>query len=404
MSGKKDKAGVETVSSALRFGRLKGSLSAGLVGLPNVGKSSLFNLLTASSVPAENYPFCTIEPTTARCPVPDSRYERLVSIWSPPSTYPSYLQVTDIAGLVRGAAEGAGLGNAFLSNIQSVDALLHVVRAFEDEGVVHVEDSVDPVRDLETIQRELCAKDLQYVSAAEAAALKDVKKTPDMKLPIRFYDVMLKSRALLEAGKPVREGEWSGPEVECIREKLPSLITTKPVVYLVNLTAPDFVRRKNKHLAGVAAWVAAHGGGAVIPMSVAWEEALWATREDPLAREAFLAGDGGTGTGTPAKSALPRAILTAYKDLALTHYFTAGDKEVRCWTIPQGTLAPEAAGAVHSDFTKLFISAEVVSWADYEAIALKESPVVKGFASLKAAGKFRAEGKSYVVCDGDIIQ
>jgi obg-like ATPase 1 len=272
------------------------------------------------------------------------------------------------------------------------------VRAFEDDAVVHVDDAIDPVRDLATIQHELCAKDLAYVDAAEAAALKDVKKTPDMKLPLRFFDVMKKTRELLAADRPVREGEWSGPEVETIREKLPQLITTKPVAYLVNLSAPDFVRKRNKHLAGIAAWVAAHGGGAVIPLSVAWEQALWATRDDAAARAAFLAEAGG------AKSALPRAIATSYRDLELRHYFTCGEKEVRAWTVPGGATAPEAAGAIHSDFTKLFIAAEVVSWADFAEHQLPVVPSVKGFAAVKAAGRYRTEGRAYVVNDGDIVQ
>ena len=168
-----------------------------------------------------------------------------------------------------------------------------------------------------------------------------------MKLPLRFYAVMERVKALLEADKPVRDGEWSGPEVECIREKLPCLITTKPVTYMVNLSAADFLRRKNKHLAGIAAWVSAHGGGAVIPFSIEWEERLWALRGDAPARAAFLAEVPGT------KSALPRAIVTAYRELELTHFFTAGDKEVRCWTVLKGTPAPEAAGCIHSDFTKV---------------------------------------------------
>ena len=393
MASKKDASPV-TPSSALRFSRAKGTLSAGLCGLPNVGKSSLFNLMTSSSVPAENFPFCTIEPNTARCPVPDARYEELCRIWDPPSTYPAFLSVVDIAGLIRGASTGAGLGNAFLSHIQAVDALIHVVRAFDDDAVVHVEDSVLPERDLNIIMLEFCAKDLEFVDAAEAAAIKDCKKTPDMKLPLRFYDVMRKSRELLAAGKPVRMGEWSGPEVECIREKLPHLITTKPVVTMVNLSQADFCRKKNKHLASIVEWVAAHGGGAVIPFSVAWEQAYAATSGDAAAREAFVKESGG------AKSALPRAILTAYKDLELCHYFTAGDKEVRCWTVPKDTAAPEAAGAVHSDFTKLFIAAEVVSWEDFHAV----QPPQKGFAALKAAGKYRTEGKTYIVKDGDICQ
>jgi len=378
-------------STALRFGRMKGTLSAGLVGLPNVGKSSLYTLLTSHQVPAENFPFCTIDPSTARCAVPDKRYDHLCALWSPPSRYPASLSVTDIAGLVKGASEGAGLGNAFLSHIQAVDSLIHVVRSFDSDEVVHVEDSVDPVRDLETIQRELCLKDLQYVAAAEAAAVKDLKKTPTMKLPLRFYAVMERARALLNSNQPVRNGPWDGPEVETIREKLPMLITTKPVMYLVNLSAADFVRKKNKHLPAIASWVEAHGGGSVIPFSVEFEQraAELAAAGDEAAVAAFAQG---------AKSSLPRCILTSYKELQLIHFFTCGEKEVRAWTVPHGTCAPEAGGAIHGDFTTLFISADVCSYEDFKALSSGKS-----FADVRAAGKMRGEGRSYVVCDGDII-
>jgi len=306
MPPKPDAAASAAPSTALRFGRMKGTLSAGLVGLPNVGKSSLYTLMTLHQVPAENFPFCTIDPTTARCAVPDKRYEHLVSLWKPPSEYAASLSVTDIAGLVKGASEGAGLGNAFLSHIQAVDSLIHVVRSFDSDEVVHVDDSVDPVRDLETIQRELCRKDLAYVDAQEAAAVKDLKKTPTMKLPLRFYTVMARARELLNAGMPVREGPWDGPEVETIREKLPALITTKTVLYVANLSARDFVRKSNKHLPAIAAWVAAHGGGAVIPFSVEFEQKLAELAGDEAAAAAFAQG---------ARSALPRIIVTGYREL-----------------------------------------------------------------------------------------
>jgi obg-like ATPase 1 len=264
--------------------------------------------------------------------VPDTRYDALCALWKPLSEYPAYLSVTDIAGLVKGAAEGAGLGNAFLSHIQGVDALMHVVRAFESDEIVHVDDSVDPVRDLETIQAELCQKDLAYVESQEALALRDVKKTPDMKLPIRFFDVMKKTKELLTARKPVRDAEWTSPEIECIREKLPQLITTKANIFLVNLSASDFVRKRNKHLAGIAAWVAAHGGGPIIPISVEWEQKLWALREDAPGKAAFLAEAAG------AKSSLPRAIVTGYRELELAHYFT-----VRCTAAGEACRSPRQA-------------------------------------------------------------
>ncbi|KIY97505.1 hypothetical protein MNEG_10457 [Monoraphidium neglectum] len=245
----------EPPAKAARFGRVRNNLKMGILGLPNVGKSSLFNLLTEQNIAAENYPFCTIDPNDSRCAVPDARYDWLCDLWKPPSMYPAYLHVTDIAGLVRGAAEGAGLGNAFLSHVAAVDGLFHVVRAFESDEVVHVDDSVDPVRDLDTIQMELCKKDLDYVGRMEDDALKDVKKTPNMKLPLHFYSTFEKVRELLKANKPVRDAEWTAKEVELIMEKMPALLTAKPVVYLVNMSAADFQRKKNKHLPKIHQWV-----------------------------------------------------------------------------------------------------------------------------------------------------
>eukprot|EP01104_Vermistella_antarctica_P010872 TRINITY_DN2946_c0_g1_i1.p1 TRINITY_DN2946_c0_g1~~TRINITY_DN2946_c0_g1_i1.p1 ORF type:complete len:414 (+),score=127.35 TRINITY_DN2946_c0_g1_i1:27-1244(+) len=382
----------EQASNVARFGRMKNSLKMGIVGLPNVGKSSLFNILTEQNIAAENYPFCTIEPNNARCAVPDDRYEYLCDMWKPPSMYPAYLHITDIAGLVKGAAEGAGLGNAFLSHIQAIDGIFHVVRIFDDrEDVVHVDSSVDPVRDLETIQHELCAKDLEYTKSQERLSKLDVKKTPNMKLPLKFFAVMEKVTALLEADKPVRDAEWNQVEVDTIREKLPNLITTKPIIYLLNMSKKDFARKKNKHLGSVAKWIKDHGGGVVIPFSVAWEEEYFQMKEDPAAQKAFE-------VETKCKSALPRMVVTGYKELNLFYFFTAGEKEVRCWTVQKGSLAPQAAGVIHTDFEKAFIKAEVVTYDDFKAIA-----TTKGMGEVKAAGKMRQEGKKYVVQDGDII-
>lgn len=238
----------EEPAGAARFGRSSNNLKMGIVGLPNVGKSSLFNLLCDQNAAAENFPFCTIEPNSSRCPVPDERYDWLCRLWKPPSEYPAFLFVTDIAGLVRGAAEGAGLGNAFLSHIQAVDGIFHVVRAFESDEVIHVDDSIDPVRDLDTIQHELCLKDLEYLATCVEAEKKDVRKSPGMKLSALFIGTMEKVEALLKADTPIRGGLWTSPEVEMIRNKLPALLTTKPVAYLVNLTAEDYIRKKNRHL------------------------------------------------------------------------------------------------------------------------------------------------------------
>ena len=378
--------------SAARFGRVRNNLKMGVVGLPNVGKSSLFNLLTDQSIAAENFPFCTIEPNEARCAVPDERYDFLCNMWKPPSEYPAYLHVTDIAGLVRGAAEGAGLGNAFLSHIQAVDGIFHVVRAFDSEEVIHVDDSVDPVRDLETIQAELCAKDMEYLRKAVEQEKLDVKKNPTMKLSALFVSTMDKVEEMLTDNLPIRTGEWTTPEVQMIKEKLGRLITTKPIVYLVNLSKKDFIRKKNKWLVKIHTWIKEHGGGVMIPFSVEFEQELWDKREDVDATKAFLDSVDG------AKSALPKMVVQGYKELNLIYYFTAGEKEVRCWTLYEGSLAPQAAGVIHSDFERGFIKAEVVAFDDFKALAKG-----KGMAEVKAAGKYRQEGKTYVVKDGDII-
>ncbi|KAG2435278.1 hypothetical protein HXX76_007355 [Chlamydomonas incerta] len=391
MAPKKEEKEDKTTGAA-RFGRVRNSLKMGIVGLPNVGKSSLFNLLTEQNIAAENYPFCTIDPNESRCAVPDERYDWLCDMWKPPSMYPAYLQVTDIAGLVRGAAEGAGLGNAFLSHISAVDGIFHVVRAFDSEEVIHVDDSVDPIRDLETIQMELCKKDLEFVEKAEEKEIRDVKKSQNMKISLVFTSTFEKVKAMLKENKPVRCGEFNSKEVELIREKLDNLITTKPVVYLVNLSAADFMRKKNKWLAKIHAWIQEHGGGVLIPFSVEWEGKLWSLRDDPDGKKAFLAESAG------AVSSLPKMVVQGFKELNLIYFFTAGETEVRCWTIQRGTLAPQAAGVIHSDFERGFIKAEVVAYADFRALATSKSMM-----EVKAAGKYRQEGKSYVVEDGDII-
>lgn len=342
-------------------------------------------------ISAENYPFCTIDPNEGRCPVPDTRYDHLCNIWEPPSKYPAYLSIVDIAGLVKGAAEGAGLGNAFLSHIAAVDGIFHCIRAFDNPDVVHVEESVDPIRDLEIIQSELCKKDLEFVLKAEADEMKDVKKNPTMKLSTVFYSTYAKVKELLEANKPIRDGDWTTTEIEFIKEHMGNLITTKPVIYLINLTSEDFVRKKNKWLAKIHAWVQEHGGGTMIPFSVDFEQKLWSLRDDLDAKKAFL-------DESKCTSSLPKMVVQGYKELDLIYYFTAGETEVRCWTILRGTLAPQAAGVIHSDFERGFIKAEVCSFEDFKTLATGKS-----MAEVKAAGRYRMEGKTYVVEDGDII-
>ena len=343
------------------------------------------------AIAAENYPFCTIDPNEGRCPVPDTRYDYLCSQWEPPSKYPAYLSIVDIAGLVKGAAEGAGLGNAFLSHIAAVDGIFHCIRAFDNPDVVHVEESVDPIRDLDIIQSELCKKDLEFVLKAEADEIKDVKKNPTMKLSTVFYSTYTKVKELLEANKPIRDGDWTTTEIEFIKEHMGNLITTKPVVYLINLTADDFIRKKNKWLAKIHAWVQEHGGGTMIPFSVDFEQKLWSLRDDVDGKKAFL-------EESKCVSALPKMVVQGYKELDLIYYFTAGETEVRCWTILKGTLAPGAAGVIHSDFERGFIKAEVCAFEDFKSLATGKS-----MAEVKAAGRYRIEGKTYEVADGDIV-
>lgn len=323
----------------------------------------------------------------------DARYDYLCQMWNPPSMYPAYLMITDIAGLVRGASSGAGLGNAFLSNIMATDGIFHVVRAFDDPEVVHVDDELDPVRDLETITAELCLKDLETVKRAIADEERDVKKNPTMKLSALFISTMERIQDMLNKNLAVRTGTWNTPEVELIKEKLPALLTTKPMVYLINLSKTDYIRKKNKWLPKIHEWIKAHGGGVMIPFSVEYEQEMFDTCENDATKRAEF-----EAANENAKSAIPKMVTQGYKELNLLYFFTAGEKEVRCWTIYAGATAPQAAGVIHSDFEKTFIKAEVCAFDDFKAIATKP-----GMSEVKDAGKYRQEGKSYVVQDGDII-
>ncbi|KAI9007602.1 P-loop containing nucleoside triphosphate hydrolase protein [Hyaloraphidium curvatum] len=381
---------------AARFGRVRSNLRMGVVGLPNVGKSSLFNLLCDQSAAASNFPFCTIDPNESRCPVPDARYDYLCELWKPPSTYPPYLHVTDIAGLIRGASTGAGLGNAFLSHIQAVDGYFHVVRAFDNSEVVHVDDTVDPVRDLDTIQTELCLKDLETAKKAIEAEEVAVKKSQGkFKLSPTFLDVKEKVLSMLEKNVPVRAGEWNTGEVELINEKM-RFITTKPCVYLVNLSKDDFLRKKNKWLPKIKAWIDEKDPGAtMLPFSIEFEQELWNLRGDAEGTAALVA----QGVGAPAASMIPRMVTVGFSVLNLIYFFTAGEKEVRAWTVYNGATAPEAAGCIHSDFERGFIKAEVCAFQDFKDLSGGQ----KSMAAVKAAGKYRIEGKAYVVQSGDIV-
>lgn len=375
----------EESKGAARFGRVRNSLRMGIVGLPNVGKSSLFNLLTEQNIAAENYPFTTIDPNESRCPVPDERYDWLCNMWQPPSQYPAYLQVTDIAGLVRGAAEGLGLGNAFLSHISSVDGIFHVTRAFDDPDVIHVEDRIDPVADLEIIHSELRAKDKERLGGIIEALAK--LRGAVQKEQKEEKEIAEKVLAWLEDGKDVRFGEWNLREVEALNTW--QLLTAKPVVYLVNMSVKDYLRKKNKHLPKIFEWISTHGGDPIIPFSGAFENQWFDLQEDAEAQKKFAEEHEG------ATSALPKIITTGFKSIHLIYFFTAGADEVKCWQIRKGSKAPQAAGTIHTDFERGFICAEVMKYDELKELGTEHA--------VKAAGKYRQEGKNYEVHDGDII-
>lgn len=367
------------------IGRVGTNLKVGIVGLPNVGKSTFFNVLTKSSANAENFPFCTIDPNESRVPVPDARYDYLCEFHKPASKVPAFLNVTDIAGLVKGAAEGQGLGNAFLSHIKACDALFHLTRAFDDDDVTHVEGDVNPVRDLEIILDELRLKDIEYVEGAYDKLEKLAVRGGDKKLKPE-YDTICKVKKLLEEDKKhVRFCEWDAKEIEVLNKHL--LITSKPMIYLVNLSEKDYIRRKNKWLVKIKEWIDANDPGAVcIPFSGVFELKL--AEMEPEARADYL-------KESNLASALDKIILQGYKALQLQYFFTAGPDEVKAWTIQKGTKAPQAAGKIHTDFERGFVMAEVMKFEDFKEEGSE--------AGAKAAGKYHQRGRTYVVEDGDII-
>ena len=359
-------------------------LKLGIVGLPNVGKSTLFNALTSAGADASNYPFCTVEPNVGMVEVPDERVDVLAEQVRPQRTVHAVVQFVDIAGLVKGASEGEGLGNQFLTNIRETDAVVHVVRCFDDPDVVHVMGSVDPVRDREVINLELALSDLAVVEKR----LERVRKTArggekDAKAEVALLE---KIQTTLSEGRPARVADVSDDERRTMRSF--NLLTDKPVLYLANVSEDDLPEGDNEHVRALRRAVAESGEPAeVIPVSSKIESEL-AELGDEERRE-FLASLGLDEPG------LHTVIRAGYRLLGLQTYLTAGEKEVRAWTIPVGAKAPEAAGVIHSDFERGFIRAETVGWDDY----LKAG-------SVKAArdqGMMRSEGKDYVVRDGDIL-
>jgi GTP-binding protein YchF len=381
------------------------------VGLPNVGKSTLTNLLAgAMHAEAANYPFCTIDPNVVQCIVPDQKFRYLVDVFKPSSVIPAVLKVTDIAGLIKGASEGAGLGNAFLSHIAAVDGIYHLVRAFDTTEVIHVDDSVDPIRDLETIQGELCAKDadtLERVLDSERNRVrkeKGLSRAAEVPLSEAFESAFKKCTELIQSKTPVQTGEFSLAEVECIRDW--GLITTKPQIYVINLSQKDFIRKANKWLPKINNWVKEHGGGQIIPISCEFEQALFDLKDDPDQLKGFLEqcseeakAAGLKGPQAEVKSMVPRLIRAGRAALCLQSFYTAGPKEVRAWTIMKGTLAPQAAGVIHTDFERGFIKAEICNFDDFKALHGGQASMAK----IKEGGKYRQEGKTYVMQEGDIV-
>ncbi|KAI8462511.1 MAG: P-loop containing nucleoside triphosphate hydrolase protein [Monoraphidium minutum] len=373
----------EEVKERPILGRFRSNLKMGIVGMPNVGKSTLFNTLSRMGIPAENFPFCTIDPNNARVNVPDERFNWLCDLYKPKSSVPAFLEIVDIAGLVRGAANGEGLGNAFLSHISAVDGIFHVTRAFDDPDVIHVEDRIDPVADLEIIHSELRAKDKERLTGVIEALNK--LRGAVQKAQKEEKDVAEKVMAWLDEGNDVRFGEWTLREIECLNTW--QLLSAKPVVYLVNMSVKDYARKKNKHLPKIFEWVQAHGGEPIIPFSGAFEND-WFDLADEAAQKAYAAEHG-------AVSALPKIITTGFKAIHLIYFFTAGADEVKCWQIRRQTKAPQAAGTIHTDFEKGFICAEVMKFDELKELGNEHA--------VKAAGKYRQEGKNYEVLDGDIM-
>ncbi|WFC99809.1 hypothetical protein MYAM1_002555 [Malassezia yamatoensis] len=389
MPPKKNAAPVEKT----RLGRPSNNLKMGIVGLPNVGKSTLFNTIAKCDLgKAANFPYATIEPEEARVPVPDDRFLWLCNMYKPKSEVPAFLTCIDIAGLTAGASTGAGLGNAFLSNVRSVDGIFQVIRAFDDSDIIHVEGDVNPLRDMEIISTELRLKDIEWVEKNLDNARKNARSAGNNSLEDRKKkeEVAIIEKVLhclQEENRDVRKGDWNSKEIDVINNMM--LLTAKPVIYLVNLSERDYVRKKNKWLPKIKEWIDQNNpGDQLIPFSASLEEQLFSLGDEESQKE-YLSklGEGVT-------SALGKITKSGYDSLDLIRYFTAGPDEVRAWSIRRGLKAPQAAGVIHSDFENKFVCGDIMAFDD-----LKEAGSEN---ACRANGKLAQKGKTYEMVDGDI--
>lgn len=356
-------------------------MKLGVVGLPNVGKSTLFNAITKAGAESANYPFCTIEPNVGTVAVPDERLDKLAALYNSKKVTPTFLEFVDIAGLVKGASHGEGLGNKFLSHIREVDAIVHVVRCFDNENITHVDGSVDPVRDIETINLELIFADMESLSKRIAKA-RSSAKGGDKKF-VKEAEFLEGIYNELESGKPIRMMSFTEEEQEYVNSLF--LLTTKPVIYCANISE-DEIGTENDYVKAVKEYVQSENAE-VIVLSARIEEELAGLDNDERVMFAEELGI--------AESGLDKLVSACYKLLGLISYLTAGEKETRAWTIEKGTKAPQAAGKIHSDFEKGFIRAEIV---DYKTLLELGS-----YNNAKEKGKVRSEGKEYVIQDGDVV-